>query len=75
MAHSTAERAPLTPTTRTPRTRRGLTRALEGPMPGDDPAPDQLADDHDQLDWNIERDGRMRDHADEPEPPTIPWEG
>jgi len=44
-------------------------------MPGDDPAPDQLADDHDQLDWNIERDGRMRDHADEPEPPTIPWEG
>jgi len=29
----------------------------------------------DELDWNIERDGRMRDYATQDEPATIPWEG
>lgn len=27
------------------------------------PPPDQLADSRDQLDWNRQRDGRMRDFA------------
>lgn len=35
----------------------------------------ELADDQDQLDWNIARDGRMRDHATSPddEPATEPY--
>ena len=39
-----------------------------------EPDPHVLADDCDDLDWNIERDGRMRDHANDPEPQTICWE-
>jgi hypothetical protein len=33
--------------------------------------------DPDNLDWNVERDGRMRDHATAPEdePETVPYEG
>lgn len=41
---------------------------------GPEPAPDQLADEHDALDWNVERDGRMREHATDDEPTTICWE-
>lgn len=43
-----------------------------------EPAPEHLADERDDLDWSVERDGRMRDHAtvtDDAEPATIPWEG
>lgn len=41
----------------------------------EDPEPGELADDTDDLDWSIERDGRMRDHADAPVPATETWEG
>lgn len=40
-----------------------------------EPAPDRLADELDALDWDVNRDGRMRDHATDDEPTTIPWEG
>lgn len=40
-----------------------------------EPAPDQLADEHDDLDWSVERDGRMRDYATADEPATELWEG
>lgn len=39
-----------------------------------DPAPDELADDRDELGWDVERHGRMREHATADEPTTIPWE-
>lgn len=50
---------------------------MSSPLPDANPAPDQLADDHDQDDWDRDRDGRMADHATGPdgEPATIPWEG
>ena len=41
----------------------------------EDPDPTRLADDSDDLDWSIERDGRMRDHATDNAPVTEPWEG
>jgi hypothetical protein len=36
---------------------------------------DQLADDADELDWDVARDGRMREHATTPnaEPTTVPY--
>lgn len=43
--------------------------------PDDLPAHDRLADPYDERDWDVERDGRMREHATEDEPLTIPWEG
>ena len=41
----------------------------------ENPAPDRLADDSDQLDWDRAEHGRMADHATGPddEPETIPW--
>lgn len=45
------------------------------PAPEPDPDPHELADDTDDLDWDVNRDGRMREYAAEPEPTTIPWEG
>jgi len=42
-----------------------------------EPRPDELADDTDDLDWDVDRDGRMRDHAtvsEDAEPTTVPWE-
>lgn len=48
----------------------------EGPWPPEQlPAHDRLADEQDALDWNVDRDGRMRDYATDEEPPTLPWEG
>jgi hypothetical protein len=38
------------------------------------PAPDQLADDTDDLDWDVDRDGRMREYATDDEPTTFAWE-
>ena len=32
-------------------------------MSNEFPAPDELADEDDQLSWNRERDGKMADHA------------
>lgn len=46
--------------------------------PNELPAHDQLADDQDELDWDVKRDGRMADHAttsEDAEPITVPWEG
>jgi len=34
------------------------------------PKHDELADDQDTLDWNVERDGRMAEHASDDEPQT-----
>jgi hypothetical protein len=31
-------------------------------------------DDTDDLDWDVDRDGRMREYATDDEPTTIPWE-
>lgn len=40
----------------------------------EDPPPGELADDQDEQDWDVARDGRMREHATSDEPTTIPWE-
>lgn len=40
----------------------------------EDPEPGELADPYDERDWDVDRDGRMLAHADDPEPATIPWE-
>jgi len=53
----------------------GLVARLLHPQMVEDPPPDQLADSHDDLDWNVDRDGRMREHATEDEPATEIWEG
>lgn len=45
------------------------------PLDQQNPDPKRLADDSDALDWNVDRDGRMADHASDPEPMTVPWEG
>jgi hypothetical protein len=48
----------------------------EGPWPPEElPAHDQLADDTDELDWDVDRDGPMSDAASDDEPPTEPWKG
>jgi hypothetical protein len=39
------------------------------------PLHDQLADEYDELDWDVEREGRMREFADDEQPVTEPWEG
>lgn len=46
---------------------------MTDPLYDDDPAPDQLADEHDALDWDVDRDGRMVEHATGDEPATILW--
>lgn len=39
-----------------------------------DPAPDQLADDHDQAAWDRDKHGRMADHATTDDTVTTrPW--
>jgi hypothetical protein len=39
------------------------------------PPHDQLADDADELDWDVERDGPMAAAATDDEPATEPWTG
>jgi len=46
---------------------------VTGPL-DDDPDPGALADDADELDWDVDRDGRMREFASDDTPQTIPLE-
>lgn len=43
-------------------------------MQQEDPEPDEVADAYDQLDWDVTVHGRMRDHATDDEPITVPVE-
>lgn len=38
------------------------------------PAPDQLADEDDELGWDREKHGRMIDAASDDEPETVPYD-
>lgn len=40
----------------------------------ENPDPETLADDADALDWDVDRDGRMADHATDDGPETLPYE-
>lgn len=46
---------------------------MNGPVQ-EDPEPGELADSYDERDWDVERDGRMAEHATDDEPTTVPWE-
>jgi hypothetical protein len=53
-----------------------MTHPDEGPWPAEQlPAHDRLADDRDELGWNVDVHGRMREFATDDEPATVPWEG
>lgn len=45
------------------------------PVGAANPDPGELADEGDARDWDVEQHGRMREHATDEEPPTIPWTG
>lgn len=53
--------------------RPSLLRRLIHPAIDDNPVPHELADDSDDLDWNVERDGRMAHYATDDEPATEAW--
>lgn len=43
--------------------------------PPPEPASDLYADEDDALDWDVTKQGRMREHADDSAPATEPWQG
>lgn len=47
---------------------------MSEPVETESPAPDELADENDELDWDVEVVGRMRDYATDDEPLTVPVE-
>lgn len=47
---------------------------MSDPVHEENPDPGTLADDQDELGWDVERHGRMRDHATDDEPATEPYE-
>lgn len=47
---------------------------MSEPVENENPAPDELADENDALDWDVELVGRMRDYASDDEPLTLPVE-